>query len=280
MLNSRERLKGKLVVITGAGRGIGRSIAESVLAQGARVVVTDFDTEAIHLACNALKGMGAVYGFPLDVTDNDSFTRTIDEIEQTVGAIDVLINNAGIMMLGGFTEQPLSVDQRQIDVNLMGVIHGTRAVLPHMTRRNRGHVVNIASVAGRVGCPYAAVYSATKFAVVGLTEALHLEYRGRNIHFSYVMPAVVKTSLTEGTTFARWPPPLRPEEVADAVVHEALLNKKVEVFVPPVSRLSTTLPALLPRTAYEALGRFFKVDQLFANPDAKAREDYRSRSLG
>jgi len=266
-----------LVVITGAARGIGRATAESMLARGARVVLADLDADAVRRACDELRGVGGVYGRRLDVRDPDAFAEMIEDIEENVGAVSVLVNNAGIMMLGALLEQPLSVDRRQVEVNLMGVIHGVRSVLPYMRRRGRGHIVNISSVAGRVGCAHAAVYSATKFAVVGLTEALRQEHLGSGVHFSYVMPAVVNTELTAGTKPPRWPRPLRPERVADAVVN-AVVKRRVEVFVPRVSRISVTVPALLPRLAYEALGRWLQVDQLFTELDPDARAAYRARS--
>jgi len=145
-----------------------------------------------------------------------------------------------------------------------------------MAARGRGHIVNIASVAGRMPAPYAAVYSATKYGVIGATESIRYEYAETDIDFSYVMPALVETELISGTGRPRFPPPVQPSDVADAVAR-ALRTGRVEIFVPRFARLSVILPALLPRRLYERIGRAFGIAEMFAEVDDERRASYRER---
>ncbi len=265
-------------MITGAARGIGRAIAQELAGAGAQVVVVDLDAELAAEVARALPGPGHAAA-AVDVTSAAAVQAAVERIEREQGPIDVLVNNAGIMSLGGFLDQPPGRDGAQQRVNLDGVIHGMRAVLPFMLARRRGHVVNVASVAGRIGTPFAAVYSATKFAVIGLTEAVRAELDGQGVRFTYVMPALVDTELIAGAGRPAWPPVASPEDVARAV-HDALLTGKVDVYVPRVARLSAVIPALLPRAVYERLGRLFRVDRMFASIDEGARAGYAARLSG
>ena len=193
-------IAGSCALVTGGARGIGRAIAEALLREGVKVVVADVDGVAAARCADELAGEGrTVRAMDLDVRDLESFRSVVARLEAELAPVDILVNNAGIMPLGPFLEQAPGSDDRQIDVNLRGVIHGLRAVLPGMLRRRRGHVVNVASVAGKVGVPFAAVYAGTKHAVVGLTEAVRHELRDSGVDLSYVMPAIVDTELTSGT---------------------------------------------------------------------------------
>jgi short-subunit dehydrogenase len=267
-------IAGRCALVTGAARGIGRATARALVAEGVRVVLADLDGDLADAAAAEL-GEGAV-GRALDVRDAAAFAELVDRTERDLAPVDLLVNNAGIMPLGAFLEQPATLDDRQIDVNLRGVIHGLRAALPGMVRRRWGHVVNVASVAGKVGVPFAAVYAATKHAVVGLTEAVRYELRDTGVGLSTVLPSIVATELTAGTAAPRWPPVVRPEQVADAIVL-AIRTGRADVFVPEFGRLSAVLPALLPRATTERLGRWFGIDRMFAAPDAEARRAYAER---
>lgn len=272
-------IAGRCAVVTGGARGIGLATAEMLLREGLRVAIVDLDADLAQEAARSLATVGPeVRAWGLDVRDRASFAATIATIEKELAPVDVLVNNAGIMSLGGFLEQDPLLDDRQLDVNVRGVIHGMRAVLPGMIRRGRGHVVNIASVAGKVGVPHAAVYAATKHAVVGLTEAAHNEFRDTGVSFSYVLPGIVETELTAGTGRLRYPPRIQPVDVGGAVVH-ALRTGQVDVYVPRFTRLSAVLPSLLPRRLVERVGRLFGIDQVFATVDEKARAAYRERMV-
>ena len=183
------------------------------------------------------------------------------------------------MSLGKFVELDEDNDRRQIDINVMGVLHGMRAVIPRMQSRRRGHIVNIASLAGRVGIPHATTYTATKFAVIGATESVRNELRGSGIDFTYVMPYLVNTELAAGTRGLKWPPIVEPEDVAKAVVH-GIKKNKLEVYVPRISKLTAMLPAVLPRRLVDALGTLMGLNALFRKVDAGARADYVKRTTG
>jgi short-subunit dehydrogenase len=183
------------------------------------------------------------------------------------------------MPVGRFIDEDDATAVRMVDINLHGVIHGMKIVLPRMMARDRGHVVNIASQAGKYGAPGGATYSATKHAVIGLTEAvrgeLHIE--GSSVELSYVMPFVVNTELGAGTHNARGMKKLETSDVADAIV-DALKHDVVDVWVPRSSRHTHRLGALLPRRASETLARAMKADRVLMGADKDARAAYELRA--
>ena len=150
---------GKVVVITGGARGIGLATARALSACGAQVVLGDLDEDGTRRAAKEVSA--TALGMHLDVTDHDGFTSFLDEVERAVGPVDILINNAGIMPLAMLDEEPDATTYRQIEINLAAVIHGTREAMRRMKQRGSGHIINIASVAGKVGVPGAATYCAT-----------------------------------------------------------------------------------------------------------------------
>ena len=270
-------LAGETAAITGGARGIGRATAEALLRQGVRVAIGDVDLETARRTASEL-GPTAV-ALPLDVTDRDSFSVFLDEAEQQLGPIDVLVNNAGIMPVGRFLDEDDLAARRMIDINVHGVILGTKLALERMIPRGRGHIVNIASQAGKFGIAGGATYSATKHAVVGLTEAVRGEMRlmGVPVQLSYVMPSVVKTELGSGLGQVRGLSELEPSEVAEAIV-DALRFGTVEVWVPKRSRRTSQLVTLLPRRLSEGLGRAMKADRVLADADAGLRRGYELRA--
>ncbi|MDP1776324.1 MAG: SDR family NAD(P)-dependent oxidoreductase, partial [Moraxellaceae bacterium] len=184
---SKISLSGKVIAITGGGRGIGLAIAESLMAQGAKVSIGDID---VALAQQEAKRIGA-YAAHLDVRDRSSFAEFVAETEAALGPLYGLINNAGIMPMGYFLDEAPALADAQIDINFRGVIHGMQVALPGLLQRSSGHIVNIASLAGRFALPGSAIYCGTKFAVVGMTEAVAGEYRDSGVEFSCIMPSKV-----------------------------------------------------------------------------------------
>lgn len=267
-------MRGQVVLVTGAAQGIGRATAAAFVDAGATVVLTDRDRDRVEAAGAALKG-SPVRG--LDVTDAAAFEACVEDVEAHVGPIDVLVNNAGIMTIGPFLEQPAHHDERMLDVNVRGVLNGMRAALPRMKRRGRGAVINVASMAGKVPTPYGAVYSATKHAVVALTEAVRFELEATGVHLGYVCPIPVRTQLIAGVKDLQWPPPVEPEAVAAAIL-DAVRNRRIEVFVPKSQRLIAAMPSLLPRRVLEGIAAKLGVDRLFRDADHAARADYEDRS--
>jgi short-subunit dehydrogenase len=270
-------LAGQTAAVTGGARGIGLATAKALLAQGMKVAIGDVDVEAARTSAEQL-GPSAV-ALALDVTERDSFASFLDEAERQLGPVDVLINNAGIMQIGRFIDEDDLTAKRQIDINLHGVILGMKLALDRMIPRDRGHIVNISSQAGKYGAPGGATYSATKHAVVGLSEAVRGELRLMDAHIdvSYVMPYVVNTELGSGLGQARGQSNLEPDEVADAIV-QALRHGTVEVWVPKSSRRTNMLGAVLPRRLSEGMARAIKADRVLADADSLARRSYELRA--
>jgi short-subunit dehydrogenase len=241
------------------------------------VALGDIDGELAARTAEELGG-GTV-ALVLDVTDRVSFATFLDEVERQLGPLDVLVNNAGIMQIGRFIDEDDVTAVRMVDINLHGVITGTKLALERMLPRDRGHIVNISSQAGKFGAPGGATYSATKHAVVGLTEAVRGEMRlmGANIKLSYVMPYIVRTELGSGLGEARSLTELEPTEVADAIV-EALRLGTVEVWVPKRSQVTNRVFNLLPRKVAEGMGRAMKADRVLADADAGVRRGYELRA--
>lgn len=264
-------IQGRTALVTGGARGIGRAIGAALVGKGARVVLADVDELEAHRAAAAI-GSEAVH---LDVREPASWEAALGR----AGEVDILVNNAGIMSLGALHAMEPDALRRQVDVNLWGVVHGLRAVLPGMQARGRGHVVNVASAAGKVGVPHGAMYSATKHAVVGLSEAVRYEVRDAGVSVTCVLPGFVDTELISGAGRPRWPPVVTVEQVAAATV-DAIERDRVEVYVPRAAMLSALLPVLLPRFLVERVGRLLGVDRLFVDVDAQARAAYERRARG
>ncbi|HEV2784893.1 MAG TPA: SDR family NAD(P)-dependent oxidoreductase, partial [Solirubrobacteraceae bacterium] len=194
-------LSGQVAAITGAARGIGKATAEAFVRQGMKVAIGDLDLAEAQRTADQL-GAGTI-ALELNVTERDSVERFVAETEKQLGPIDVFVNNAGIMQLGSFLEETDATAQRQIDINVTGVLYGMKVVLPRFHERNRGHLVNIASTAGKAGFPGGATYCGTKHFVVGVSEAVRAEVRETAIEVSCVMPGVVNTELAAGLQQAR-----------------------------------------------------------------------------
>ncbi|AXQ30157.1 SDR family oxidoreductase [Solimonas sp. K1W22B-7] len=270
---AKQDLRGKVVAVTGGARGIGLQIAKALVEQGAQVAIGDIDEK---LAQAAARPLGA-HAAKLDVRDRESFAAFLDSARQELGPIDVLVNNAGIMPMGAFLDEPAELSTAQIDINFRGVIHGMQLALPEMLARGSGHIVNIASLAGRFGIPGAVVYTGTKFAVVGLTEAADAEYRGRGVHFTAVMPSKVRTELAAGTEAAgKGIPAVGPEDVAAAVV-QALRRPQLFVAVPaflkPAAAVMQLAPEWLIRLGRRAIGD----NRILSKLDRGERRDYERR---
>jgi NAD(P)-dependent dehydrogenase (short-subunit alcohol dehydrogenase family) len=274
MAKERRSLSGKVVAITGGARGIGKATAKALVGKGARVAIGDLDAALAGEAAAELGG-GSV-GLALDVSDRGSFAAFLDEAERQLGPLDVVVNNAGVMPVTAFVEETDASIKRQLDINLYGVIVGTQLAIERMRPRRSGHVVNVASSAGKAGVPGIATYSATKHAVVGLTEAVRAEHPDDGIQFSYVMPITVNTQLIEGLRDQRGVKRVEPEDVAAEIV-DALETGRVDVYVPKQLRASVLIGTLLPRKAREALGRFMGIDKVMTEVDPGSRRSYEER---
>jgi short-subunit dehydrogenase len=189
----------------------------------------------------------------------------------------VLVNNAGIMVVEPFLEEPESLTRRQIEINVHGVITGMRLAITRMQRRRTGHVINVASAAGKVGVAGEAVYVATKHAVVGLSEAVRVELQGTGVELSVMMPGLANTELASGMSAGRGVKLVEPEEVGAALV-DALERPRFDVFVPASLDPLLRFAALLPRRARDLMNRLFQTDQIATKVDKTARAAYAARA--
>jgi NAD(P)-dependent dehydrogenase (short-subunit alcohol dehydrogenase family) len=276
MARGERFLEGVPAAVTGGARGIGRAIAEHLARAGARVTVGDIDADEAQAAAGAI-GEGAI-ARALDVSDAESFEAFLGASEEAHGPLGILVNNAGVDWIGPFHEQPLEAAMREIHVNLVGAVIGSRLAVQRMLPRGQGHLVNIASGAGRVPLPGSAVYSATKHGVVGLTESLRLEYHGSGLRFTVVQPAQVDTAMIEGQGGSKLLPVIETEDVAVAVL-AALRRNRFEVWVPPSQGVTAKVGNVLPRRAREAVLRAVGVGKVAGDVDAEARRGYHDRAF-
>lgn len=223
-------LEGAVCLVTGASSGIGRATALRLADRGSTLLVLGRDRRALDEVARAISGRAIV----ADLAHPDQADRAAREALEAYGRVDVLVNNAGFGWAGRFPDMDLEVAERLVAVNLLGPIRVTRVLLPPMLERGRGHIVNVASIAGHVGVRDEAVYAATKAGVIAFTESLRYDLGGTGIGVSLVTPGVIATPFFErrGRPYDRKRPrPVPAERVADAVVR-AIARNKPEVFVP------------------------------------------------
>lgn len=273
MAKEPRSLNGKVAAITGGARGIGSATVQAFVRKGMKVAIGDLDYAAAQRTASQL-GASA---FELNVTDRASFAAFLAGVEAELGPIDVLVNNAGIMQLGRLVEEDDARTQRMIDINIGGVLFGMKEVLPRFLARNTGHLVNIASSAGKAGFPGGATYCGTKHFVVGVSEAVRAELRDSAVEVSCVMPGIVNTELSSGLQQARGVKNVNPEDVANAIV-EALEVPRFDVYVPKSLGPINSALGVLPRRGREAFARALKADRVLDQVDEGSRRDYELRA--
>jgi NAD(P)-dependent dehydrogenase (short-subunit alcohol dehydrogenase family) len=278
MARTPRDLSGKVIVITGAARGIGAATARALAREGAVLAIGDLDGDLAGAVAAELGGKAV--GRALDVTDHDAFAAFLDQVEDELGPLDVLINNAGIMPVADFETEDGASIARQLDINLHAVIIGSQLAVQRMRPRGTGHIVNLASAAGKGGFPGIVTYCATKFGVVGLCDALHHELHGSGVDVSCVMPAIVRTELTDGVKDHWMIKTSTPEQVADGIV-AALKKPRLEVFVPRSLGPMNRSMALMPRKGQDWFLRVTKGDRLIADAvHSPERAAYERRAAG
>jgi 3-oxoacyl-[acyl-carrier protein] reductase len=235
-----ESLKGKVALVTGAGKGIGKAIAAALAAEGVQVGLlarTEKDVKEVADQLTA-KGVKASYA-TADVSRREAVEKAVAAIQAELGNIDILINNAGTASFGGFLELEPEAWEAQVRVNLFGTYYVTRAVLPQMIERKTGDIINISSTAGKSGSPVTSAYSASKFAVFGLTESLMQEVRKHNIRVTAMAPSTIVTDLAYSANLIKGDPErvMHPEDFAELLIAQLKLNRRV--FVKEASVFST-----------------------------------------
>lgn len=273
-----DNIRGKTIAITGAARGIGYATAKTLLAKGARVVIGDRDVALQESAVVELSKLGQVSGYPLDVTDRESFATFLDKARTDGGGhIDVLINNAGVMPVGPFLEQSEQSIRSNIEVNVYGVLTGCQLALPEMVKRRRGHVINIASLSGLIPLPGQVVYVGAKYAVVGLSTALADEMAPHGVDVSVIMPPFTNTDLIAGTKSGGAIKPVEPEDIAAAII-KTLNKPKTHVSVPPPLRFTAQAAQMLPPKGRRWMNKKLGLDDVFLEFDTAKRKAYEDRA--
>ena len=271
-------IKGRIVLVTGASRGIGVTIARELARRGGRIAVTARSEEALRKVADSI---GAV-AVPADVSSAEDRERLLKTVESELGPLDVLVNNAGIESIRAFAEMPEQDIRDIVEVNLVSPMLLTRAALPGMLERGRGHVVNIASVAGKTMTPFNSVYSATKHAMVGWTHSIRFELHGSGVSASVICPGFVGG---EGL-FARWGDEKRgrksgafttPEKVAAAVARAIERDLSEVVVSGPVGKIADVAFAISPRVT-AAVGSRSPAIEMFREEQARRKAEGRSRT--
>ena len=270
-----ENVTERVIAVSGGARGIGLAIATALHGLGAKVAIGDIDEAA---AKEAGRRLGLTVCRGLDVTDHQSFTDFLDAVEGELGPLDVLVNNAGVIAAGSAVDEPDAVTQRVLDVNIHGVIVGTKLAVSRMLPRGRGHIVNIGSMGSVLPCAGIATYCATKHAVLGYTDSVRMENRGRGIHFSTIMPTLTNTEMVAGVGHARGFKNAEPEDVARAVVG-VIVKPKRRVVVPRSMGIMASAQRLMPQAIAEAIGRAVGTDRVFTSDlQTDKRKDYARRT--
>ncbi|ORV18555.1 short-chain dehydrogenase [Mycobacterium celatum] len=263
---------GKVIAVTGGARGIGLATANLLHRLGAEVAIGDIDETAINET-----GAGLEFHRRLDVTDRQSFTEFLDAVEDRLGPIDVLVNNAGVIAVGSAVEESDAATRRLLDVNIYGVILGTKLASQRMLPRGRGHVINIASLGGLLPTAGIATYCATKHAVLGFTDTVRLENRGSGVHFSAVLPTLTNTEMIAGVGHAKGFRNAEPDDVARAVAG-LIVKPKARVLVPRSVGAAVAVQRFLPQRLAEALGRTLGTERVFTAVDVGQRTGYAKRA--
>ena len=223
-------LKNKNALITGAGKGIGKAIAIALAKEGVNVILVARTQSEIDEAAKEINALG-VKSLPItaDVASIDSVNNAVEKALAEFKTIDILINNAGIAAFGNFLELEPAAWERIIQVNLMGTYYVTRAVLPNMIERQTGDIINISSTAGLNGNALTSAYSASKFAVLGLTDSLMQEVRKHNIRVTALTPSTVATDMAKDLKLTDGNPDkvMQSEDIAELIIAQLKLNRRV-----------------------------------------------------
>ncbi|KOO52082.1 3-ketoacyl-ACP reductase [Viridibacillus arvi] len=225
-----QTISGKVALITGAGRGIGRATAVAFAKEGVHIGLVGRTLENLQQVAEELIQYDVKVAIATaNVADLDSITLAVESIRGELGAIDILVNNAGISKFGKFMDLTPDEWTNIIDVNVKGVYYTTRAVLPEMIERNTGDIINISSTAGQKGAPITSAYSASKAAVIGLSESLMLEVRKKNIRVTTLTPSTVATDMAVELNLTDGNPEkvMQAEDLADLMVAQLKLHPRV-----------------------------------------------------
>jgi NAD(P)-dependent dehydrogenase (short-subunit alcohol dehydrogenase family) len=211
-----QSLKGRIAVVTGGSRGIGRAVAESLLRDGAAVAICGRSKKDVDQAVSEMSNLGRVTGHVADVANAEAVTKFFEFVDNTLGAPDVLVNNAGIGIFRPVGDLSVEEWRQVLGINLDGVYYCCHAVLPRMRSKGGGSIINISSLAGRNPFAGGAAYNASKFGLNGFSEAMMLDHRNEGIRVTYIMPGSVDTHFSPRSGRAEWK--IAPQDIADVVM--------------------------------------------------------------
>ena len=195
-----QGLRGKVAVITGAGSGIGRALAEQLAQEGCALALADINAESLQSLAATLQGSGVrVTTHVLDVAKRAAVYAFADEVLALYGSAHLIINNAGVAVSQTVAELTYDDFEWIMGINFWGMVYGTKAFLPHLLQNNEGHIVNVSSIFGIIAVPTQAAYNASKFAVRGFTEALRQEVAGTGVRINAICPGLIETGMTKPT---------------------------------------------------------------------------------
>jgi len=223
-------LKNKNALITGAGKGIGKAVAIALAKEGVNLILVSRTQKDIEQLADEVSNLGVkALALSADVSDMNSITTAVEKALAEFKHIDILINSAGIASFGKFLELEPEAWERIIQVNLMGTYYATRAVIPNMIERQAGDIINISSTAGLNGNALTSAYSASKFAVLGLTDSLMQEMRKHNIRVTALTPSTVATDMAKDLNLTDGNPEkvMQSEDMADLIIAQLKLNRRV-----------------------------------------------------
>ena len=270
-----KEFQGKVALITGGASGIGKTLSEHLAKQGARVILADIQDLQVKEVAEAIREGGEkATGVRLDVTDADAVQAVVRSVVEEYGHLDLMINNAGIGVVGETKDCSLEDWRRTIDINLNGVVYGVHAAYPVMIEQGNGHIVNVASLAGLIPAPKAAAYSATKHAVVGLSLSLRAEASRYGVNVNVVCPAFVKTPLLTESKVIKIPrkkvdammsamgKPMSPDQCVKSILKGIQRNDAI-ITMPLVANVAWRVHRLTPTGIHSAQKVAGKVLKLF-----------------
>ncbi len=258
-------IRNKRVVVTGAAMGMGQKMAEQFALRGATVAMVDINEDALQETCEALRSDGLdVQAFVCDLSEREHIVALHDEVLERMGRTDILVNNAGVVAGGHYEDVAPELDDMMLRVNVDAVHWMTKEFWPDLKAGRECHLVQMASAAGLMGVPDQAVYCASKWFVIGLSEALRQELRAQaidHIHISIVCPSLVNTGMFDGANAPVLSPILEPDFVAERVI-EAVQHNRLHVREPWVVKVTPLLRQLLPNPVVDLLSDKLGVSRL------------------
>lgn len=261
------KLDGRRVLITGGAQGIGLEMALKFAGRGAEVVIADINERKLADAKSKIAATGvATWAFPVDVTNPTSIASLKAQVLAESGPVDVLVNNAGVVFGGPFTETPLDRHFKTYEVNTLGLVAMTHAFLPDLIERPEAHLVNISSASGFVGLPYGSTYASSKWAVIGFSESIRSELKvlgHEHVHVTIVCPSYIGTGMFEGAEAPKATEILEPDYLAEKVV-QAVERGRVYVLEPWMVKITPLLRGLLPTALLDRVSTLFGADTSMA----------------